>query len=220
MVFFATLTLYMLTRLGKSNKVEWLYAAGATMGLAFLSKETSIILLGAVYAFLALSPEVRVRIRDLIIATVLMALVISPFPLALMAAGGSNTGRNYLAWQLFRRPNHEWPFYSEVVPPAMGYLVIAIAIAGLVLLWKQHSWREKLLLSWIIVPVAFFQLWPVKGFQYLLPIAPAVAVLAARMLARLALVTHLSFRTKRWRVTWLPVTVTVLVALSLVIPSW
>ena len=34
------------------------------------------------------------------------------------------------------------------------------------------------------MPVAFFQLWPVKGFQYLLPIAPAIAVLAARGITR------------------------------------
>jgi hypothetical protein len=196
MVFFATLTLYMLTRFGKSNKVIWLYAAGATMGLTFLAKETSIVLLGAVYAFLALSPEVRVRIRDLIVATGLMGLVISPFPLALMFAGGSNTGRNYLAWQLFRRPNHELSFYPEVVPPAVGYLVIAAAVVGLVLLWKHHSWREKLLLSWIIVPVVFFQLWPVKGFQYLLPIAPAIALLAGRFLGFLAVETR-KFRIPR-----------------------
>ena len=32
---------------------------------------------------------------------------------------------------------------------------------------------------WIGVPVAFLELWPVKGFQYLLPIAPVIAVLAA-----------------------------------------
>ena len=35
-------------------------------------------------------------------------------------------------------------------------------------------------MCWVAVPVVFFQLWPVKGFQYLLPIAPAIAVLAAR----------------------------------------
>jgi hypothetical protein len=52
----------------------------------------------------------------------------------------------------------------------------------LALLWRQHSWREKLLLSWILVPVIFFQIWPVKGFQYLLSIAPPMAILAARLL--------------------------------------
>src|SRR6185369_13314121 len=34
------------------------------------------------------------------------------------------------------------------------------------------------------VPMAFFQLWPVKGFQYLLPIAPPLALLAARALGK------------------------------------
>jgi len=37
-----------------------------------------------------------------------------------------------------------------------------------------------LLLTWIAVPIVVFQLWPVKGFQYLLPLAPALVVLAAR----------------------------------------
>jgi hypothetical protein len=185
MVFFATLTLYMLARFGKTQKVEWLYAAGAGMGLTFLAKETSIILIGSIYAFLALTPEIRVRIRDLIIAAILTALVVAPFPVTLMVAGGSHTGQNYLIWQLFRRSNHEWPFYLQAVPSAMGILLVIVAILGLVLLWRERSWREKLLISWIVIPVAFFQIWPVKGFQYLLPIAPPMALLAARLLGRL-----------------------------------
>jgi 4-amino-4-deoxy-L-arabinose transferase-like glycosyltransferase len=185
MVFFATLTLYMLARFGKSHKPEWLYAAGVCMGLTFLSKETGIILVGAIYAFLALSPELRLRIRDLILSSVVMILVIAPFPLTLAFAGGSSTGRNYLVWQLFRRPNHDLSFYLTTVPPAIGWVVIAVAVIGLLILWRERSWREKLLVSWIIVPFLFFQVWPVKGFQYLLPIAPPMAVLAGRMLSRL-----------------------------------
>ena len=76
--------------------------AGAAMGLTFLSKETSIVLLCAVYAFLALTPELRVRLRDLAIALGVMALVIAPFPLSLMVAGHTGTGESYLTWQLFR----------------------------------------------------------------------------------------------------------------------
>jgi hypothetical protein len=186
MVLFSTLTIYMLARFGKSQRVEWLYAAGAVMGLTFLSKETSLIQLGAIYTFLALSPEIRVRVRDLVVATLLMVLVILPFPITLMLAGGSTTGRNYLVWQLFRRPNHDWLFYIQSVPSAVGILVVLTAIVGVILLWRDRSWREKLLLSWIIVPVIFFQIWPVKGFQYLLPIAPPLALLAARVLGKLA----------------------------------
>jgi hypothetical protein len=63
--------------------------------------------------------------------------------------------------------------------------VLFAGAVGLWLLRREASWRETLLLSWIAVPVVFFWLWPVKGFQYLLPIAPALAVLAARALCRL-----------------------------------
>lgn len=185
MVFFSTLTIYLLARFGNTEKVKWLFAAGTAMGLTVLSKETGIILLGSIYTFLALAPEIKVRIRDLIITSLLFGLVLAPFPISLMAAGGSSTGKNYLVWQLFRRPNHEWSFYLQVVPPSVGIIVIIVAVLGLALLRHERSWREKLLLSWVIVPIAFFQLWPVKGFQYLLPIAPPIALFAGRFLGKL-----------------------------------
>lgn len=184
MVFCTTLTLYLLARHATSARPIWLYAAGGAMGLTFLAKETGILVLGAIYAFYALSPAVRVRIRDLVVAGVVMGAIIAPFPLSMVAAGKSETGGQYLAWQLFRRPNHEWTFYPAEVPPAMGLLVVAFAALGLWLLRRQGSWRERLLLAWIAVPTVFFELWPTKGFQYLLPTAPAVAILAARTVIR------------------------------------
>ncbi len=187
MTFFATLTLFMLARFGKSQRSAWLYAAGASMGLTFLSKETSIVMVGAIFAFLALASELRTRIRDVIIAILFMVVVILPFPITVLLAGGSTTGRNYLVWQLFRRPNHEWSFYLTTIPLEVGFLVIAAAVLGLIFLRRNHSWREKLLLAWIIVPIAFFQIWPVKGFQYLLPIAPPLALLAGQALGRLVM---------------------------------
>ncbi len=183
--FFALVTIYMLAHYSITGNRSWLYATGASMGLTFLSKETAIILLGSVYAFLALARHLRVRIIDLAIATVIMSAVIAPFPISLVLAGGRSTGKQYLAWQLFRHPNHDASFYITVVPPAIGLLVILAAVLGLWLLWKERSWRETLLISWLLVPVIFFQLWPVKGYQYLLPTAPAIAVLAARFLSRI-----------------------------------
>ncbi|HTE62520.1 MAG TPA: glycosyltransferase family 39 protein, partial [Solirubrobacteraceae bacterium] len=185
MTFFATLTVLLLARFVLSGRSGWLYCAGAAMGLTFLSKETSIVLLGAIYAFLALTPELRVRLRDLAVSLGVMALVIAPFPLSLMLAGRTGTGESYLTWQLLRRPNHDWLFYPATVPEAIGPLLLLAAVVGLWLLRREASWRETLLMSWIAVPVVFFWLWPVKGFQYLLPVAPAVAVLAARALCRL-----------------------------------
>jgi hypothetical protein len=180
--FFATASLYFVARYATTLQRPWLYAAGAAMGLTILAKETSILAIGALFVFFALSPEVRTRTRDLAYAFAAMCAVALAYPLAIHVAGGGSRGQNYLVWQLFRRPNHQWSFYPTNVPQAMGLLVVICALAGLWLLRRQMSWRETLLLSWILVPAVFFQLWPVKGFQYLLPTAPPVALLAGRML--------------------------------------
>lgn len=210
MTFFATLTVVLLARFVLSGRAWWLYGAGAAMGLTILSKETSIVLLGAIYAFLALTPDLRVRLRDLAVSLAVMALVIAPFPLSLMLAGRTGTGESYLTWQLFRRPNHDWLFYPATVPEAIGPLVLLAAVVGLWLLRHEASWRETLLVSWIAVPVAFFSLWPVKGFQYLLPIAPALAVLAARALCQLPMPAGRGLR----------LLAVAIVAFSLLIPTW
>jgi len=220
MTLFTTLSLYLLARFATTERPAWLYAAGAAMGLAFLSKETSILFLGAIYAFVALAPSVRVHIKDLVLSMAVMVLVIAPFPLSLIFAGRAGTGGQYLTWQLFRPPNHDWTFYPTTVPEVIGPLVILAAIAGLWLLRRQNSWREILLLSWIAVPALFFELWPVKGFQYLLPIAPPIAVLAARMLARWSPAESLSVLRGRLTSAWIGPLAAGIIAVTLLIPSW
>jgi hypothetical protein len=216
--FCATLTLYFLALYVKRGNSSWLYAAGGGVGLTFLSKEVGLLFVGAVYAFLALSPSVRLRLRDLAISLAVMIVVILPYPLSIAFAGKSHTGSAFLSYQLFRRPNHSFFFYPTSVSQAIGPLLLLVAGAGLLFLRREHNWRETLLLSWIIAPAVFFELWPVKGFQYLLPIAPPCALLAARSLVRLAdggfeLVRH------RWRAP-AAVGLAAVVALSLAVASW
>jgi 4-amino-4-deoxy-L-arabinose transferase-like glycosyltransferase len=219
MVFFSTLTLYLLARFANTGRSAWLHAVGVGMGLTFLAKETGIILLAAIYAFLALSREIRIRIIDLIISTALVGLIVAPYPLSLMLAGGTRSGQQYLVWQLFRRANHPWNFYLLTVPPVIGILVIVIGLFGLWLLRKENTWRERLLLCWILVPVIFFDLWPTKGFQYLLPIAPPFAVLAARTLVRWHPVEDIRFLGRRLNIALIKAVILAITVLTLLIPS-
>src|SRR5512142_1283021 len=101
MVFFATLTLLLLAKFADSGRAPWLYAVGVGMGLTFLAKETGIILMGAIYAFLALARHVRVRILDVAISLFAMVLTISPYVISLKLSGAGGTGQSYLIWQLF-----------------------------------------------------------------------------------------------------------------------
>ena len=220
MVLCSTLTLYLVANYALTGRSVWLHAVGIGMGLTFLAKETGIILVGAVYAFFALASEIRVRVRDVVIALILMVMMILPFPLSLMLAGGSKIGKQYFIWQLFRRPNHTWDFYLTTVPVAIGLLVVILAFLGLWLFRKRSTWREKLLVWWILVPVVFFQIWPTKGFQYLLPIAPAVAVLAAQTLMRWSWVGSTSDPGKARNTIWVRAVVGVIMILTLLGSSW
>lgn len=212
MVTFSTLALLMTAMYGKTRHGGWLVAAGAALGLTCLTKETGVLLVGSVYAFLALAQHLGTRVRTAVLALSVWLVVFAPYPVSLKFADRGETGQNFLAWQLFRRPNHDWKFYAEVVPPAIGWGVVAVAVAAVVVSRKRWSWRETLLVCWIAVPIVVFEIWAVKGFQYLLPISTPVAVLAAMGIVRLT--AHVG----RWRT---PVTVALVAAvfLSCLVPT-
>jgi hypothetical protein len=220
LVFCSTLTLYLLARFVMTERPMWLYVTGIGMGLTFLAKETGIIMLGSIYAFLALSRKIRVRILDVVISLLLMAAMISPYAISLWLSGAAGTSQSYFIWQLFRRPNHTLDFYLTTVPQAIGILVILVALAGIVLLWRKRTWRERMLLWWIVVPVLFFELWPTKGYQYLLPIAPALALLAARALVQWSPVAEATSSGERLIKTVLSEWVPAIIALTLVLTTW
>jgi 4-amino-4-deoxy-L-arabinose transferase-like glycosyltransferase len=213
-----TMVLYCIARYADSGRLPWLVAGGATMGLAVLAKETSVVLLGGVYAFFALTPKVRVRLSHLAIAALAMVMCVIPMPLALALSDHESTGQNYLLWQIFRRSNHSTLFYFTAVPAAIGFVLLAAAIGGLLWLRRESTWRERMLLCWIVVPIVFFSLWPVKGYQYLLPIAPALAILAARTIAslRTIMALHRSPRLPRLAVA----VAALLAAIAGAVPAW
>jgi 4-amino-4-deoxy-L-arabinose transferase-like glycosyltransferase len=200
MAFFAVLALYLLVRYVQSRQATWLYSAAGALGLAVLTKETAILLVGSAYVFFALTRKTRPRLLQALLATAVLIVTVLPYPISLALSGRSHTGSSFLVWQLSRPPNHTLWFYPETVSSAIGYGVLAVAVVGLVLMRRALSWSEHLLLSWVVVPCVFFEIWSVKGFQYLLPIAVPVAVLAAMV------VVSLPVPEVRWRLR--PVTVT------------
>lgn len=217
MVFFSTLTLCLLALYATTGRSIALYAAAAAMALTTLTNERSLILLGGAYLFFALVPTVTVRLRQIVISAAIFIIGVSPYPLSIFFSGKSATGEQFLAWQLFRRANHGYAFYPTTVPPALGWATLIAATSGLILLRSKRGWRETLIGCWCIVPLLFFEIWSVKGFQYLLALAPPVAVLAARALAGVPdLVSRRSFEPKGLCRT----AAVIVVIVSLALTSW
>jgi 4-amino-4-deoxy-L-arabinose transferase-like glycosyltransferase len=213
MTLVASVSLLLLARYGRTGRVAWFVASGAALGMAMLVKETAIVLIAGVYAFLVLTPTARRRLRGAVVALPLLIAVFAVYPLSLRLAGGTRPKGNYFTYQLLRRANHGWGFYPSTLPWAIGPALLILAVGGLFWAKRSNSWREVLLLSWIGSEVFCFELFPVKGFQYLLPIAPPVAVLAARGL--------LTMRIPRRFVSALPfqMIIAALVTVSLLVPT-
>jgi hypothetical protein len=220
LTFFSTLSLLLLAKYGSTRRMSWFYAAFGAMGLTFLSKESGILLFGAIYVFVALRIG-NIRIRNILLAGLVFVAVIAPYPLSIAFSGRSTTGQQFLTWQLLRRANHTWDFYFVAVPPAIGWLVLLAALSTVVYLKRQRlwQWQETLLATWILVPFSFFMLWPVKGFQYLLPIAVPIAILASRGLAILWEARSMSAQKTSWG-PWMGRVAVGIVVVSLAFPAW
>jgi hypothetical protein len=203
-----------------TREPRWLYVASVALGLTFLTKETGILMAVAMYAFLVLTPQLRVRVRQIIASLAILAGFVVVFPLAVALGKRSNTGEQFFIWQVLRRPNHGFMYYLDHTPQALGLGVVVLALLGLCFLRRDRTWRETLLLCWVVVPTVFFVLWPVKGFQYLLPIAPAVAILASRPLALLPTTGRLHLRRLRLPVVVVTGLVGAALAVSLLVPTW
>jgi hypothetical protein len=183
-----TAALYCAARYAERPALRWMVGAGAMLGMTLMTKETALVLVGGLYAFFALTPAVRLKLWHVGAGMVVGAIIAAPAPVVLALAGRSKSGQHYFLWQMFRRPNHATLFYVITLPAAIGSAVLVTAAIGLIWLRGESGWRERLLLCWMAVPVVFFTLWPVKGYQYLLPIAPTLAVLAGHTLSRLSVI--------------------------------
>ena len=210
-----TFAFWMFARFVRTERLEWLAASAATLGLAVLTKETAIVLAGTMVIFLLVSAQVRRPARALALTVGVLVAVSLVFPLAISLAGRSATGQNYLTWQLTRSSNHAETFYLTTIPAAIGFALIAVAALGLVFR-VNRTWRELLLGLWVLVPFVIFEVYPLKGYQYLLPLAPPLAVLAARGMTTL----HLPGRWDRFTSTIARPAVAAVVVASLLTGTW
>ncbi len=176
------LAMYFLARYAASGVARWLYAAAFTAGLTILAKETAVLIVIVGVAFALMTPMVRLGLRRLVVAAGAFLIAVSPYPASIALSGASDSARQFLLWQVLRQPNHSGTFYFEVLATAVGPVVLVLVALGLFAAIRIGGWEDRLLLAWVFVPLAFFEAWPVKGYQYLLPIAPALAILAARTL--------------------------------------
>ncbi len=179
--FFALCVLFLALYIRNPHRLT-LFAAACAAGLAFLAKETAILMVPAILVFFLLAKDVPLRRLDLLGAASVYLLTIAPFPLALWLSGGSGVAQQFLIWQIFRRPNHSPDFYLSLVP-SLTIPILVLAAIGTGVALRRRKGLDVLIVALPVAMIAFFEAWPVKGFQYLIPVVAPIALLAADGLA-------------------------------------
>ena len=114
LAFFVGLSALLMVVYVQHPRPLMLYSAAAAAGVAFLAKETAVLILPALVVCI-LAPRPRARRRDIIVATLVYLAAISPYALSLLLGGGGRTAQQYLNWQFTRAPNHDLAFYLQVL---------------------------------------------------------------------------------------------------------
>ncbi|MGC2207422.1 MAG: glycosyltransferase family 39 protein [Candidatus Dormiibacterota bacterium] len=175
--FFAAVTLLLLCLYVRRRNPLYLWAAAFGAGLAFVSKETAILIVPGFLIFLLLAPNLLRRYRDLAVAGAIYVVTIAPYPLAELSAGKAGTGFDYFIWQILRPANHTLLFYPSLFG-TMGWAITALAAVGTVVALRRRNATDILLVMLALVIGGLLEVWPTKGYEYLLPMLAPIFLLA------------------------------------------
>ncbi|WP_377643211.1 glycosyltransferase family 39 protein [Oryzobacter terrae] len=167
----------------REGRTRLFEGAAATLGVATLFKETAV-LSGVALAVAVLVGALRVPRSVAVRACGWYALVVSAYPAYLLATGGLRAAEEYLRWQVSRAVP-AGPGYAEVVLPRIGWGVLAAAGIGAVLALARHQPAGITVLLSVVVPAAFYVVWPISSYPYLLVLIVPLAALAGAGVAAL-----------------------------------
>lgn len=191
-VALATLLAWRLAEAPQRRLYVW---AGVAVGLAVASKYSGIVAAAPILAAHLLAPGKRRGLRRLFDPNLWLAgacsvaafAVTSPYTLARLGSVGE--GYRIL---IARPPNPEAlpqaPALVQVWDQALSWVTpsaMLFAMMGAVVWWRERRWAALAVVGAVVVAtVAMLSLWAVQQPFYLLPLAPAVAVLAAVPIAQ------------------------------------
>ena len=179
LMFFFTLSLFFVAKWTETGRTAWLYAFAAAAALAIETKVVGVLLFVILAAYLVLNNLAKwMRLRTPIVAGTVFAAVFLPVLVQLVFHGSRFL--ELLQGSSQRASHVPWYYYVKTVAGYDGVVLAALWGVAVVIALKRRSRADLLPGLAILVVVGFYQLYPLKGFNYLLPIMPALALLAGR----------------------------------------
>ncbi len=204
LVFLFSLALFCFAKWITTSRDAWLYGFAACTALTIQAKVTGVLIVVIALNYLLVSRELRrLNLRSFLLASA--AFVAFFIPVMVQIALKSDQLLEFLGDSGQRATQVPWYYYLEKLVAFDGYVTPVIWLAGIAIALRRWSAGDRLLLFWVFVVALFFQAYPLKAFNYLLPIIPPLSILAGRAVHDLVLAIAHRWRRmgQRPRVGWL-----------------
>lgn len=177
MATLVALALLLVVRAARGGRPGLVELAAVALGIATLFKETAALSVAAVLVAIARGDPAVAR-RTMLRSALWYLLVVAAYPVFLLARGRVGTGADYLGWQLARGAVEPPSIYLETVASRVGVVLLVAAVVGAAVLLARRQPGVLAVVLAVVLPVAFYALWPVRGYPYLLAAAVPLAALA------------------------------------------
>ena len=185
LTFFFTLSLLAFAKWLKTESRAWFLCFAATASLTVQAKVTGVLVFGIALLYLIVSRELsRLNRRDLALGTLVFLVFL--IPVFIQALVNSSQFFQFLHDSSARVTQVPWHYYIDQLGHFNGYPLLGVWALGIVVAALSRRTGDRLLLAATVVLAAFFQIYPLKAFNYLLPLIPMLSILGARGLCWLA----------------------------------
>jgi len=179
MTFLFTVSILCLAKWYDTRRSGWLYLFAGIAGIAIMTKTSAAIII--LIALLTLFITGRFRALDShTLARSFFAFMASISAAILQFLHDPYLYIAFLSEGTSRVSNVSPTYYLDTLVVASGPYFIAVALLGLVIAMVFRSEGDIMCLVWIVVVAIFLQIYPLKAFNYVLPLVPAASVLAGR----------------------------------------
>jgi 4-amino-4-deoxy-L-arabinose transferase-like glycosyltransferase len=198
LLFFFSMSMFLFFSWMRTSKNKLLFLSGVTLGIGFIAKYQ--VLVAGIAMLFSLFLIYRERVlkkigKFLLIAVIAAAVVLPVFFVVYQQQVSETLGEWIYAIQV---GNEARSSYSERFPLPIFYLIemtypyghihpisLPLYILGLVglgfMLWRRRS-EDKFSLIWFFVVYGAFTLIPNKGWRYVMPAFPILAVSASELI--------------------------------------
>jgi Dolichyl-phosphate-mannose-protein mannosyltransferase len=182
--FLFTLSILFLAAWGRSGRAAWFGGFAATAALAIQAKVVGVLLFAVCGGYLLLSRSVgRLNRRSVLLGVVVFVVFFAPALLQL--ARNSQEFTEFLSSSSERVSSVPWHYYLTTLTRYEGPAVTICWALSVVAALGRRSRADLLPIIWIVVIAGFYQLYPLKAFNYLLPLVPALSLLMGRVASSL-----------------------------------